>query len=173
MTRLLALQVCLPITRLLILLLRNHGFWIAEQSIILHLILNVNLSTGSTAPISFMGTIKFNDNITLKDVLCVPSFNLNLIVIVVSFLLHMVAFCRTWLRGGWLARVNNTQAYTTCPLFQTKLTHLKFQPTLIYDTSASDILLRRVYNLHLPYYLSVKISFSFIIIVVFIPKLNR
>jgi len=30
-TRLLALQVCLPITPSLILLLRNHGFWIAEQ----------------------------------------------------------------------------------------------------------------------------------------------
>jgi len=34
-------------------------------------ILNVN-------PISSTGTIKFNDKITLKDVLCVPSFNLNL-----------------------------------------------------------------------------------------------
>ena len=32
-TRLLALQVCLPITPLLILLLRNHGFWITEQPI--------------------------------------------------------------------------------------------------------------------------------------------
>ena len=39
-TRLLALQVCFPITRLLILLLRNHEFWIAEQPIILHLIHN-------------------------------------------------------------------------------------------------------------------------------------
>ena len=39
-TRLLALQVCLPITPLLILLLRNHGFWIAEQPITLHLIHN-------------------------------------------------------------------------------------------------------------------------------------
>ena len=39
---------------------------------------NVNLPIGSTATISYMGTIKFNDNITLKDVLvCVPSFNLN------------------------------------------------------------------------------------------------
>ena len=34
------LHVCLPITRLLILLLRNHGFWIAEKPIILHLIHN-------------------------------------------------------------------------------------------------------------------------------------
>ena len=39
---------------------------------------NVNLPTGSTALISSTGTIKFNDNITLKDVFCVPSFNLNL-----------------------------------------------------------------------------------------------
>jgi len=40
---------------------------------------NVNLPTVSTALISSTGTIKFNDNITLKDdVLCVPSFNLNL-----------------------------------------------------------------------------------------------
>ena len=39
-TRLLALQVCLPITPLLILLLRNHGFWIAEQPITLYLIHN-------------------------------------------------------------------------------------------------------------------------------------
>ena len=74
-----------------------------------------------------------------------------------------------------MARVNNTQAYTTCPLFQTKPIHLKYRLTLIYGTSASDILLQRVYNLYLPYYLSllVKISFSFIIIVVFVPKLNR
>jgi len=34
---------------------------------------NVNLPTGSTTTISSMGTIKFKDNITLKDVLCVPS----------------------------------------------------------------------------------------------------
>jgi len=34
---------------------------------------NVNLPTGSTAIISSTGTIKFKDNITLKDVLCVPS----------------------------------------------------------------------------------------------------
>jgi len=80
------------------------------------------------------------------------------------------AFCRTWLRWWWLARVNNTQTYTTCPLFQTKRTHLKFRLTLNYGTSASDILLRRVYNLHLPCYLLVKISFSFIIIVVFVSK---
>jgi len=39
---------------------------------------NVNLSKGSIAPISSTGTIKFNDNITLKDVICVPYFNLNL-----------------------------------------------------------------------------------------------
>jgi len=38
--RLQMLQVCLLITRLLILLLRNHGFWIAEQPIALHLIHN-------------------------------------------------------------------------------------------------------------------------------------
>ena len=79
----------MAITRLLIQLLRNHGFWIAEQPIILHpihnfshtsssFIPNVNLPTGSTAPISCLGTIEFNDNITLKDVLCVPSSNLNL-----------------------------------------------------------------------------------------------
>ena len=55
-----------------------------------------------------------------------------------------------------MARVNNTQAYTTCPLFQTKSTHLKFRSTLIYGTSASNILLRRVYNLHIHYYLSVQ-----------------
>jgi len=70
------LLVCLPITPLLILLLRNHGFWIAEQPITLHLIhnfshtlhhhlflfiSNVNLPTGSTAPISSTDTIKFND----------------------------------------------------------------------------------------------------------------
>ena len=57
-----------------------------------------------------------------------------------------------------MARVNNTQAYTTCPLFQTKPTHLKYRPTLIYGTNASDILLRRVYNLYLPYYLSLSIK---------------
>ena len=39
---------------------------------------NVNLPTGSTASISSTGTIKFNDKITLKDVLCFPFFNLNL-----------------------------------------------------------------------------------------------
>ena len=42
---------------------------------------NVNLSTGSTALISFTGTIKFNDKITLKYVLCVPSLNLNLMFV--------------------------------------------------------------------------------------------
>ena len=118
-TRLLALQVCLLITPLLILLLWNHGFWIAEQPITLHLIHNFShtlhhhlfqmlICPQSTAPISSTGTIKFNDIITLKDVLCVPSFNLNLMSIskitsFVSFLLHMVAFYRTWLReDDWL-----------------------------------------------------------------------
>jgi len=43
---------------------------------------NVNQATGSTAAISSTGTIKFNDSITpLKDVLCVPSFNLNLLFV--------------------------------------------------------------------------------------------
>jgi len=90
-----------------------------------------------------------------------------------QFFTHTSSHCRTWLWEGWLARVNNTQAYTTCPLFQTKPTHLQFRPTLIYGTNASNILLRRIYNLHLHYYLSVKISFLFIIIVVFVPKLKR
>ena len=36
------------------------------------------MPTGSIALISSTGTTKFNDNITLKDLLCVPSFNLNL-----------------------------------------------------------------------------------------------
>ena len=57
--------------------------------------------------------------------------------------------------------------------FQTKPTHLKYRPTLIYSTSALDILLWHVYNLHLHYYLSIKTSFPFIIIVMFVPKLNR
>ena len=40
------------------------------------------MPTGSTASISSTGTIKFNDKITLKeDVICVPSFNLNLMSI--------------------------------------------------------------------------------------------
>ena len=109
-TRLLVLQVCLPITPLLILFLRNHGFWIAEQPITLHLlhnfshtsssfISNVNLPTSSTAPISSTGTIKFNDKITLKDVLCVPSFNLNLMSIS-KITSSFFEFYRTWLRGG-------------------------------------------------------------------------
>jgi len=34
---------------------------------------NVNLPTGSTATMSSTGTIKFKDNNTLKNVLCVPS----------------------------------------------------------------------------------------------------
>ena len=38
----LGLQVCLSISRLLIMFLRNHGFWIAEQPIILHLIHNLS-----------------------------------------------------------------------------------------------------------------------------------
>ena len=70
---------------------------------------NVNLPTGSTVPISSTGTIKFNDKITLKDVLCVPSFNLNpmsvskitsLLNCCVVFTPHGCAFYRTWLRGG-------------------------------------------------------------------------
>ena len=78
---------------------------------------NVNLPAFSTAPISSTGTIKFNDNITLKDFLCVFSFNLNLMFVskitsslncCVIFFFHMVAFCRTWLPGRLLARVNNT-----------------------------------------------------------------
>ena len=44
-------------------------------------ILNVNLPTCSIATISSTSTIKFNDNITLKDVLCVPSFNLNIMFV--------------------------------------------------------------------------------------------
>ena len=122
------------------LLLRNHGFWIVsnqsqfwivEQSsdsqFFTHtsstFISNVNLPTGSTAPISSMDTIKFNGKITLKNVLCVLSFNLNLMSVskITSSLnccvvfTPQVAFCRTWLRGGWLTRVNNTQTYITCP----------------------------------------------------------
>lgn len=38
----------------------------------------VNLPTGSSIPITCTGTIPFNFDITLADVLCVPSFNLNL-----------------------------------------------------------------------------------------------
>ncbi|XP_068319168.1 uncharacterized protein [Pyrus communis] len=38
----------------------------------------VNLPTGSSIPITCTGTIPFNSDITLTDVLCVPSFNLNL-----------------------------------------------------------------------------------------------
>lgn len=38
----------------------------------------VNLPTGSSIPITCTGTIPFNSDITLADVLCVPSFNLNL-----------------------------------------------------------------------------------------------
>jgi len=62
----------------------------------------------STVPISSTSTIKFNEKITLKDVLCVPSFNLNLMSIskITSSLnccvvfTPDVAFYRTWLRGG-------------------------------------------------------------------------
>ncbi|KAK3021290.1 hypothetical protein RJ639_047281 [Escallonia herrerae] len=39
---------------------------------------SVNLPTGSSASINFIGTIPFNSNITLDNVLCVPSFRLNL-----------------------------------------------------------------------------------------------
>lgn len=38
----------------------------------------VNLPTGSSAPITSIGDLSFNSNITLHDVLCVPSFRLNL-----------------------------------------------------------------------------------------------
>ena len=38
----------------------------------------VNLPTGSSASITATGTVPFNPNITLKNVLCVPSFHLNL-----------------------------------------------------------------------------------------------
>ncbi|KAK3008274.1 hypothetical protein RJ639_014960 [Escallonia herrerae] len=39
---------------------------------------SVNLPTGSSASINSIGTIPFNSNITLDNVLCVPSFRLNL-----------------------------------------------------------------------------------------------
>ena len=57
---------------------------------------NVNLPTVLTAPISSTGTIKFNDNIILKDVLCVPSFNLNLMSVskITSSLNCCVVFTR-------------------------------------------------------------------------------
>ena len=194
-TRLLALQVYLPTTPPLILLLRNHGFWIAEQPITLHLIHNFShtlhhhLFQMLICPQTQLHSShlqaqlnKFNDKIkiTLKDVLCVPSFNLNLMSIskitsslncCVVFTLHGCVV-QDLATGRMIGSINNTQVYTTCPIFQTKPTHLKYRPTLIYGTSASDILLQRVYNLYLPYYLSlsVKISlFPFIIIVV----LNR
>jgi len=38
----------------------------------------VNLPTGSTAPITATGNVNFNKDITLQNVLCVPSFHLNL-----------------------------------------------------------------------------------------------
>ncbi|KAG5556472.1 hypothetical protein RHGRI_006920 [Rhododendron griersonianum] len=38
----------------------------------------VNLPNGSTAPITSIGTVPFNQDITLNNVLCVPSFSLNL-----------------------------------------------------------------------------------------------
>ena len=88
------------------------------------------------APISSTDTVKFNDNITLKDVICVSIFNLNLMSVskitnslncCVVFTLHgcVLQDLATW---RMICSVNNTQAYTTCPLFQTKLTHLKFRP---------------------------------------------
>ncbi|KAK3042543.1 hypothetical protein RJ639_000267 [Escallonia herrerae] len=42
---------------------------------------SVNLPTGSSASINSIGTIPFNSNITLDNVLCVPSFRLNLMSI--------------------------------------------------------------------------------------------
>lgn len=41
----------------------------------------VNLPTGSSAPITSIGVIPFNSNITLDNVLCVPSFHLNLMYV--------------------------------------------------------------------------------------------
>ena len=113
---------------------------------------------------------------SLSKILCVPSFNLNLKI--TSWLNCCVVFTPHGCVLQDLATgrmISSGQAYTTCPLFQTKPTHLKYWPTLICGTNASDILIRRVYNLHLPYYLSlsVNISFSFIIMVVFVPELNR
>jgi len=67
--------------------------WILDNGATDH-ISNVNLPTGSTAPISSTTTIKFNDKITLKDVLCVPSFNQSTKL--------LCRFYSTWLRFAGL-----------------------------------------------------------------------
>ena len=87
-TCLLALQICLPITRLLILLLRNHGFWIAEQPIILHLIHNFShtlhhhlfqMLICSQAQLRSSHRREELNSMTISLSKCsLPSFNLNL-----------------------------------------------------------------------------------------------
>jgi len=90
-------------------------------------ILNVNMPTGSTMLISSTDTIKFNEKITLKDVLCVPSFNLNLMSVskITSSLNCCVVFTPHGcvlqdLAIGRMIGFSKQHTYTTCPLFQTK-----------------------------------------------------
>ena len=165
--------VCLPITHLLILLLRNHGFWIAQQPITLHLIHNfshtsssfipnVNMPTGSTVPISSTGTIKFNDNISLKDVLCVPSFNLN--IMSVGKITSSLNCCVVFTPHGYVLQDLATGRMISSGKQHAGLYYMSPLPNQVHTSqisSDSDLwhkrlghLLRRVYNLHLPYYLS-------------------
>jgi len=132
-----SLQVCLPITPLLIHLLRNHGFWIAEQSITLHLF---TIFHTHFIIISSTGTIKFNDKITFKDGLCVPSFNLNLMSVskITSSLNCCVVFTpygcvlQKLTRGGWLAWVKkHAGSYYMSPLpNQTHASQISTDPDL-------------------------------------------
>ena len=115
-----------------------------------------------------MSTIKFNDNITLKNVLCVSSFNLNLMFVIK--ITNSLNYCVLFTPHGCVLKDLTTERMIGSCKQHADLYYMSPLPN---QAHASNILLRRVYNLHLHYYLSVKISFSFIIIVVFVPKLNK
>ena len=96
--------------------------WILDSEVTDHIVSNlklffnstsspvslVNLSTGSTTPITSKETIQFNRNIKLEHALCVLSFYLNFIsannslklLSVVYSYFPMVVSCKIWLRRG-------------------------------------------------------------------------
>jgi len=124
---------------------------------------SVNLPTGSSAPITSIGDVSFNSNITLKNVLCVPSFRLNLMSVskltkslnCLSLCFLTFVCCRTWLRGRRLARVNNVVVFITCLHYKEYPSLIKFLSPQIYGTCVLDTHLHLVSNYVPLYYLQI------------------
>lgn len=107
----------------------------------------IKLLIESLASITSTGTIPFNSNTTLNKALCVLSFHLNLIFVskittalnYYAILFPISVSCRTWLRGRWLAWVNNMVLFIACLRCKGHLPLIKFLNLPTYSTCVLDI----------------------------------